>query len=122
MNRLPPMLLVLVLAACGSTEPSVQQVQVSGTITSGGQPVTENAFVALGVTGRTDPVSSSVGFLDGTYGIAGEVESSDCGSLFVSVFLQNPFGQVILGATEPLDSCGTHVVDLVLIPVIRAAS
>ena len=94
------------------TEPRIEQVMVSGTVTSAGQPVIAAAIVKLGVTGKT--VSIIAAPLDGTYTIGGEVESADCGSLFVSVSVTDVFGRVFGFATEKLGSCGTHVVDLVV--------
>ena len=93
-----------------------EQVQVSGTVTSGGQPVIEQATVTLGVTGGNEVVNTMSTTLNGTYAIGGEVASADCGSLFVSVFITNVFGQTIGFATETVGSCGTQIVDLVLDP------
>ena len=112
--RTPSLLLLLSLAGCGTTEPGIEQVMVSGTVTSAGEPVTGEGIVTLGVTGRSDPVNVVSAPLDGTYSIGSEVESTDCGSLFVSIFVTNAFGQTIGFATATLGSCGTQVVDLVL--------
>lgn len=109
-------LLLFSFAACGTTEPGTEQVQVSGSVTTGGQPVIGPATVTLGVSGRNEVVNTLSATLNGTYAIAGEVASADCSSLFVSIFLTNAFGQTIGFATETLGSCGTQVVDLVLNP------
>ena len=113
-HRTPWLLLLLSLVGCGTTEPGVEHVMVSGTVTSAGQPVTGEGIVTLGVTGRSDPVSIISATLDGTYTIGGEVESGDCGSLFVSILVTDAFGRTIGFATETLGSCGTQVVHLVL--------
>ena len=111
-HRTPWLLLLLSLAGCGTTEPGLEQVTVSGTVTSAGQPVTGDGIVILGVTGGAATVSMISATLDGTYAISGEVESTDCGSLFVSLWVTDLFGRVIDIVTEKLGSCGTHVVDL----------
>ena len=113
-HRTASLLLLLSLAACGTTEPGLEQVTVSGTVTSAGQPVTGNGIVTLGVTRGGTTVRTIPVTLDGTYAISGEVESTDCCSLFVSIFVTDLFGRIDGFATEKLGSCGTHVVDLVV--------
>ena len=115
-HRTPSLLLLLSLTGCGATEPGVEQVMVSGTVTNAGQPVTGEGIVTLGVTRRSETVNVNMisATLDGTYAIGGEVDSADCGSLFVSIFVTNAFGQTIGFATATVGSCGTQVVGLVL--------
>ncbi len=110
MNSLAGILpFALVLTACGgsSTESTREEVLVTGTITIGGQP--GPAIVTLGMEGSSNP-GLSVGVF-GTYRLVTEVASSDCPRLFIQAFFLNSVGQPIGEDTEPLGSCGTHVVD-----------
>ena len=92
-HGITPMAALLCLAACGTTEPGTERVSVNGGLFQQGG-VTGSVTTTLGVPGRTDPVAVITHPADGTYSIAGEVESADCESVFVRVVVTDCFGSI----------------------------